>query len=334
MINLNDRDYINLSNTDNGAAIRLINYTLICQNTKFINCSSSKGGGGIYIVVEMPIERPIILENLTFIKCKAIYGGAVYIYNNQPSSVRIKSCIFNQNEANKHATSPGDPLYGGAACYLQVIDSNITNCTFYKNIGSSVKIFDIVKDDSSLLMATKEEGDSSISIEDCYFEIDKISSSSLFLVRGKSKQQTPIEIKDCTFVGDLSKGAHHIDGTSLLNEKTSNEESKIRIKSCRFSSDIENAVNSKKHPLLFASFDSESQIFNFNDTVKSELIKEVVFQKKNINKKRLGANVVVITAASVFIILVIAVFISKKNNSSLKDIIDNENIFEIQKNDI
>ncbi|KAK8892510.1 hypothetical protein M9Y10_029743 [Tritrichomonas musculus] len=335
MINLSNREYINLSNTENGAAIRLINYTLICENTKFINCSSSQGGGGIYIVVERPIERPIILENLTFIKCKAVYGGAVYIYNNQPSSVRIKSCIFNQNMANKYGASPGDTLYGGGACYLQIIDSNITNCTFYKNIGNCVKILDIVKDDSSLLLATKEEVDSSISIEDCYFEIDKISSSSLFLVRGKSKQQTHIDIKDCTFVGDLSKGAHHIDGTSLLNEKTSKEESKIRIKSCRFSSDIENAVNSKKHPLLFASFDSDSQIFNFKDTVKSELINEIVFQKENFNKMRLGANVVVITAASVFIILVIAaVIISKKNNSSLEDILDNENILEIQKNDI
>ena len=77
-----------------------------------------------------------------------------------------------------------------------------------------------------------KEFDSSISIKWCYFEIDFIFSSSLFLVRGMNKYETPIEVKICIFMGDISKGAHHIDGESLLDDKKNKKETNIKIKSC------------------------------------------------------------------------------------------------------
>lgn len=65
----------------------------------------------------------------------------------------------------------------------------------------------------------------------------------MFLVRGMNKHETSVEVENCTFAGDLLKDAHHIDGTSMLDNKKNNKESKIKIQSCRFSSGIESTVN-------------------------------------------------------------------------------------------
>lgn len=59
---------------------------------------------------------------------------------------------------------------------------------------------------------------SSFVIDDCFFEADKSSSSSLFYVRG-GKKERPINLVHCTFTGKLPKGAYHIDGNSLQSKK-------------------------------------------------------------------------------------------------------------------
>lgn len=66
-------------------------------------------------------------------------------------------------------------------------------------------------------ISLKQVDSLSVSINDCFFEIDKDSTSSIFYVHKNEMNEIPVEVKDCVFAGDLSKDAHHIDG-SLLNE--------------------------------------------------------------------------------------------------------------------
>ena len=164
-------------------------------------CSSAKTRISLHasrrsVVMQKPIDSSFILEDLIFTSCKSSYGGAVYIFSNQESIIiQIHRCKFEQNEANRK--KQGDEYYGGSALYLQVCNSNVTSCTFHKNIGSGVKITDDVSfppqtSSSSLLGLKKSKEISSspfsIRISNCFFNADKsLSSSSLFLRKQKTR---------------------------------------------------------------------------------------------------------------------------------------------------
>ena len=109
-------------------------------------------------------------------------------------------------------------------------------------------------------LKTIKELDSLISIENCQFEMDKKSESSIFFV-SEEKMQIPVHVKDCIFKGKLSKKAFHIDGVSNLRNKM---KSKLRIEFCRFSTDKNKALN--LNSILY--FDESSQKFNWDEKNK------------------------------------------------------------------
>ena len=139
-----------------------------------------------------------------------------------------------------------------------------------------------------------------------------------------NKHETPVEVKNCTFTGQFS---NHIDRKSLFDDKKINKDPKIKFESCKFSSEIESDVNSKKNLQLFDSIDGDSQVFNFNKIVESEIIiNDAVSPSKDANNKKYGVFVIFVIASFVLSILVImSVIISKRNNSSQ----GTEDIFEI-----
>lgn len=204
----------------------------------------------------------------------------------------------------------------------------MTNCSFHRNKGSGLKIYNQFKDSSSSRLL--KENQLSVSINDCFFEIDKLSSSSLFYVRA-NKNEIPVKVKDCVFTGELAEDAHHIDG-SLSSEI--NEKSNLRIESCKFSSGMDKAVNSKKYPLLFASFDNELQQFNYVDAGENKM--KAANNNERSQRLNLSLNVVVVTAVSVLAILAVisAIFIIKRRNKSSEDVMEIEDFFDLNKNEL
>ena len=93
----------------------------------------------------------------------------------------------------------------------------------------------------------------SIKIEDCVFETDEKSKSSLFYVRG-SKNEIPVEVDRCVFKGKMNDGSYHIDGESIVDTK---KPMNIHIKYCQFLSGKESALNKNKSAFLLASFEDK-----------------------------------------------------------------------------
>ena len=91
---------------------------------------------------------------------------------------------------------------------------------------------------------------SSILISNCFFDVDENDSNSLFYVKGKN-DNVNVDVIECTFIGKLKNGAHHIDGISL-SDKINELNSKIYINSCKFASNSQSAVNKANLPALFA----------------------------------------------------------------------------------
>ncbi|PID28850.1 MAG: hypothetical protein CSB55_03115 [Candidatus Cloacimonadota bacterium] len=104
-----------------------LNYTIIKDACKLNNT----GGGGIRINnSDLYIDNyaQIIFNNCQFRNCKALEGGAVYIYDayshpdNTELFVKFKECIFENNIANR----------GGAVSALQNY-AHFINCVFKNN---------------------------------------------------------------------------------------------------------------------------------------------------------------------------------------------------------
>ena len=313
---------------DFGGAIYVTNYGLECNKIKFDNCSSESAGGGIYIKNENPnLDKNISLINLNFNECKAIYGGAIYIYSDSKlSDVLIKNCVFYNNEASENESLP---LFGGSSIFLTALKGVVIRCKFANNKGTSVKVnneFESTKSEVNNLLLNDQNF---VLITKCDFVSNNENlkeSSSLFYVRGK--QGVPCEIRDCSFTGELSEGSHYING------KTLNENGhKLSVKNCKFNDVISKSIKlndihqsaSKKNP-------SDSDIYDYlsidlkNQQFKSELKN----QKKQKNNKLFST--VVFTVGIVVAGLIVVVSLSKmKNNNNLgvhqeKEQVDNNNL--------
>ena len=64
---------------EDGSAIYLINCGIHCNSTYFTDCVSSSGGGAIYINNSFEITNNATFIDDVFLRCKASYGGAVFI---------------------------------------------------------------------------------------------------------------------------------------------------------------------------------------------------------------------------------------------------------------
>lgn len=83
LVTINGGDFSSIEKGDDGGAIRLKKAGLICDNISFIGCqSNSDGDGGIYIRKDNEnFRNEIELSNVSLSNCRAMYGGAIYIYS-------------------------------------------------------------------------------------------------------------------------------------------------------------------------------------------------------------------------------------------------------------
>lgn len=112
------------------------------------------------------------------------------------------------------------------------------------------------------------ELESSISIQDCEFEVDAKSTSSIYYVNGK-KLQIPVDVKDCIFKGKLSKNAFHIDGFSNQKNKL---KPNLRIEYRKFSADKLNALNSNIK--LYSPFIADLMKSNLDEKIKRNFLQK------------------------------------------------------------
>ena len=231
-------NFTNFRHDGNGCAIHLINCGIHCNNTVFIDCVSSSGGGGaIYINNSFSIENNATFIDVLFLRCKAVFGGALFIsaYSNL-FDIALTGCHFESNEALLY-TQPkneNNHLFGGAAIYIMSRNINVVNCTFLLNKGpkGAVKIYNKFIDNIS--KRTLEENEHSISFIGCSFEQHKNSQSSIYYVDQTVSDK--IDIIDCNFKGKLSKNAHYIEGQMKIKDK-------LNVKSCKFENEKNNSIH-------------------------------------------------------------------------------------------
>ena len=288
-------------NTESGGAVRLVNAGLTCIGVTFTNCKSQKAGGGIYIYNNIKTEDEKItysinLNGLEFKGCEASYGAAVFIYSPlETSPIRITSCIFDSNLLSSSSTS--GKFYGGSALYIVSKNAEIIASKFINNKGrgGTVKISDDLDTLPELRMLQRVSNSTkrSILISGCSFEIDENSDSSLFYENGM--RSTKIEIKDCSFKGKLTEGAHHIDGDSINDKKSS-----FIIKSCKFATDQDGALSRK--------------------FINADLYRNQILLNNKFVKAKLPASLMMIVSSlAAILITIITFFIKKQNNNALEN---------------
>lgn len=128
----------------------LKNIEVQCQNSRFTGCKSINGAGGsIYIKNTNDKSKKVIFKNVQFLKCKADYGGALYVYSKSKSTnVSVDSCIFKENVAKELNANK----FGGGAIYISITKGEIVYCQFISNYGSSqIKVTDPSKESIKIM---------------------------------------------------------------------------------------------------------------------------------------------------------------------------------------
>ena len=132
----------------------------------------------------------VVIKTSDAEKIPAKFGGRIYIFSNlQSCDFQINQCIFESNAAELTA------LFGAGAMYLQTLNSKLIRCTFRKNVGINVKIYQTDNLDPPSSNSLLLNSESSIRVSECTFESDKDSStSSLFFVDKKIRNKTPLAV--------------------------------------------------------------------------------------------------------------------------------------------
>lgn len=131
---------------DDGGAIHIINCGLECKKSYFYDCISFNGGGGaIYYSNSITnYQIDLILSSIQFQECKAIYGGAIYIYSiSKYSIISVDFCSFISNDILQREAFNMYQLYGGSSIFLTTRIGSFINCSFNRNKGDSgsIKIY-------------------------------------------------------------------------------------------------------------------------------------------------------------------------------------------------
>lgn len=299
----------NKLNTElNGGAIHIINYDFTGYDLTIVECTAQTGGGGgIYIYLDKEIEAAIKLEKLKLSKCSAVYGGAIFAYTKiEANMIDIYNCEFNGNNANENPTADGDIYYGGSAVFMAAVNGLIRKSKFRNNFGHGVKIMNDFEKITPPKMLSLEGPSASVSIVDCVFQASENTKSSIFYVRG-GKKETNVEVKGCTFEGEIKDGLHHINGKSLVKR---NDKMNLHIQSCKFSSGEESAINRRSSGLLLESLE-----INGNEFKSIEKVDE----KKNLKYDMKIVYLVVVLACIATISAFFIHFTMKKQEQTEND---------------
>lgn len=294
----------------NGGAIISLNCVLTCSNSDFSNCKSkvNGGGGGIFVHLKEDINEPLIIDKCNFNHCSATFGGALYLFSNKASNkITIQNCVFEYNSIIESTSKSPSSLYGGSAIYLQAIRAMTRRCKFRFNGGdSSMKIDHNIE--NAAYQLDKEIGiKSTVLINKCQFEIDSSAKSSLSYFGG-SAETAKIDVKKCIFVGKPLENAHHIHVELHANKV---KEPKLKIQSCKFSSDKQKSINLNLDDLSGSPviFNTNMQVFNYNGENSD---------KPN-SKKFLVISLSFIGAGILVLVVLIAVFIKIRLNKKIDD---------------
>lgn len=224
-----------------GGAFYITDCAVSCENTSFINCTSHGGGGAIYIKNSKELSNDINLTSLVFFKCKANYGGAVYIYSSYiENNITVYDCKFYSNEIKSDYIDDKDPnLCGGSAFFLSSQKCDIQKCIFENNKGKkgAFKIymnFDKLEKANKLKKMDEIESDNLLSISNCEIKMRPKDESGIFI---EGKETGKIEIVECGFSGKLGKDAKYIGGR--LNLKNSE---KVQVRNCQFEYEDKSSV--------------------------------------------------------------------------------------------
>ena len=207
-------NFTDISYTDDGGAIYILNSGFDCNSVEFKNCSSNEGGGAIYIKNSFKQDKNISLNGFVFSECRAVFGGAVFIFSIfESNSVLINSFI--QNSAEKSNSNQNKNLLGGSDLFLAAENSNIYQCSFKKNgPAAAVKIFNAtILNENTRSLIKDNDNKNKVSFTDCKFEIVDDSRSSIDIDNVFSIKA---DVVDCCFPGKLNPGFHYIEGKILL----------------------------------------------------------------------------------------------------------------------
>lgn len=225
-----------------GSCIYLVNCGILANQTCFIDCESTSktgGGGAIFINNTLNIGHNVTFIDLLFLRCRAYYGGAVFLQSSSEKSINlIHRCRFLNNQAygKKSSNDKYNFLYGGSAMLLMAKRLNFENCSFHYNHGSSaVKVWNLFDNDVDKLSLLNEKYEHSLSFVGCEFEKEEKSKSSIFYI-DESNGGNKLEITSCNFKGKLKDGSHYIDG--FLREPKN-----VLVNSCKFENEVKNAMN-------------------------------------------------------------------------------------------
>ena len=116
--------FINLyANFTAGAvAVKGIKEDAVIENCTFVNVSSSKNGGALFIDTYDTVFKPVSITNSTFTDCNSGFGGAIMALG---GNITIKDCNFTNNVV----------LFDGGAIYTSHSIMTISNSIFNANGG-------------------------------------------------------------------------------------------------------------------------------------------------------------------------------------------------------
>ena len=93
----------------------LLMLEIMLNKLQLINCSSTEAGGAIYLIYFYNFQNSYELDDLTFKRCFARFGGAVYFYSSlKKNSVMIKNCLFEKNVSHRKDIDNDNNFFGNA----------------------------------------------------------------------------------------------------------------------------------------------------------------------------------------------------------------------------
>ena len=318
VVKIEDTNFSSINYDKNGGAVYIVNSGLQCNKITFNDCTTNEAGGAVYIKNVNDQSNSIEFNDISFSNCTAKYGGALYVLSTSPKvPVKIENCKFEGNIATSNDIS-NSFQYGGNSIFLTIKRGLIKMNTFIDKSNNDCNTMCIYNSfDSNNLNLLNDDTDSNlITISECTFEMPQVSSCCIFYTGGV--KGSSYEIQQCSFIGNLSTGAHFIDG-----EMISEDCPKLAIKKCKFTCNSNEGFDFDKN---FVSVDLNDQTFNdSNDPASS-------------NNKLTIIIAVAVAAAVVIVIIVIVVIVvikKKRNNSSsqgmkmLETEVDDSNNFDI-----
>lgn len=302
-VTINVSTFTGIEHNENGGAIHVVNAGFKCEKVEFDECKSEEAGGAIYLNNSYNYDNLFVLDGLTFDKCEAKFGGAVYIYSSSKNNQAIvRNCIFTNNDAYLTKANSEDGKYGGSAIFMTARNGLLSSNILRGNKGdTAVKLYNhFDKEEESNKLKILENDQAKVLISNCKFEISKESSSCLYYFLGNDA--SPFELRGCSFSGKLASNAHYIDGQAINKLGP-----KLIVKSCRFAIlDSKKAfnMNSMKE---FLSVDLKDQVFEASE----------FDEKKGLFRNWKIIVAVVVPAALVATLAILLVVVLKRKNKNV-----------------